>query len=288
MDKVEGELIPLHILNARKPEEIAADQVKMETKLLEEHPVKFWIDRMATAMLPASDISVVNDEHGLVAEPVNGAAGRPTLINVKGLEMNRSYVIYVSVKRYHTDICNTMRIAHHTDETAPPAPPDFPSLPAILATVKSIKTAQMDEVSSLLRPPKIVAMTLESVSIILFGVKKKNSSDLTWKEIAKLYKDRHIIDDIATFQTAALEKRSFDLLERYYITRKEFTAEKVARANKACVSLFNWVQAQYAYCKQLNTYREYYGDKALDRYFKKVRRCCVCVCIGSCAMISAM
>lgn len=123
--------------------------------------------------------------------------------------------------------------------------------PAVLEAqrgVQNIKKQHLSEIRSMANPPAAVKMTMESVCILL-------GYDVgTWRDVQLVIRKDDFIPNIVSFNSEELlpvELREY--MERVYLTREDYTFEIVHRASKACGPLVQWVQAQLAYSRILQS-----------------------------------
>jgi dynein heavy chain 1 len=117
--------------------------------------------------------------------------------------------------------------------------------PAVIEAQKSvqnIKKQHLTEVRSMQNPPAGVKLALEAVCTIL-GHKVDS-----WKAIVLVVRRDDFIASIVQFDnerqmTTPLRKK----MMKEYLSKEEFTFEKVNRASKACGPLVQWVHAQVTY-----------------------------------------
>lgn len=122
--------------------------------------------------------------------------------------------------------------------------------PAVLEAQKSvqnIKRQHLTEVRSMGNPPNGVKLALEAVCTLL-GEKPDS-----WKTIQGIVRKDDFIGRIVTFDneermTAQLRRK----MNNDYLSKEDFTFEKVNRASKACGPLVQWVEAQVMYSEILN------------------------------------
>ncbi|CBX94114.1 similar to cytoplasmic dynein 1 heavy chain 1 [Plenodomus lingam JN3] len=118
--------------------------------------------------------------------------------------------------------------------------------PAVIEAQKSvqnIKRQHLTEVRSMQNPPAGVKLALEAVCTIL-GHKLPDG----WKTIVSIVRRDDFIASIVQFdnerQMTAAHRRK---MQTEYLSKEEFTFEKVNRASKACGPLVQWVTAQVTY-----------------------------------------
>ncbi|RMZ70649.1 dynein heavy chain [Pyrenophora seminiperda CCB06] len=109
-------------------------------------------------------------------------------------------------------------------------------------SVQNIKRQHLTEVRSMQNPPAGVKLALEAVCTIL-GHKPDS-----WKTIVSIVRRDDFIASIVQFdnerQMTAGHRRK---MQNEYLSKEEFTFEKVNRASKACGPLVQWVSAQVTY-----------------------------------------
>ncbi|KAL8759989.1 MAG: hypothetical protein Q9199_000365 [Rusavskia elegans] len=117
--------------------------------------------------------------------------------------------------------------------------------PAILSardSVSNIKRQQLNEVRSLPNPPTGVKLALEAVCTLL-GHKVDS-----WKTIQGLVRRDDFIASIVGYDNEGQMTRSHRLkMQNDFLSKDEFTYERVNRASKACGPLVQWVEAQVNY-----------------------------------------
>ncbi|CAO1601385.1 dynein heavy chain [Xanthoria calcicola] len=117
--------------------------------------------------------------------------------------------------------------------------------PAILSardSVSNIKRQQLNEVRSLPNPPMGVKLALEAVCTLL-GHKADS-----WKTIQGLVRRDDFIASIVGYENERQMTRSHRLkMQNDYLSKDDFTYERVNRASKACGPLVQWVEAQVNY-----------------------------------------
>ncbi|CAI5758795.1 unnamed protein product [Candida verbasci] len=123
--------------------------------------------------------------------------------------------------------------------------------PAVLEAqrgVQNIKKQHLTEIRSMSNPPAAVKMTMESVCILLgYDVS-------SWRDVQLVIRKDDFIPNIVSFDGEAqisLELRNY--METNYLAREDYTFEVVHRASKACGPLLQWVRAQLAYSKILDS-----------------------------------
>ncbi|KAF1993187.1 dynein heavy chain [Amniculicola lignicola CBS 123094] len=117
--------------------------------------------------------------------------------------------------------------------------------PAVLEaqkSVQSIKRQHLTEVRSMGNPPAGVKLALEAVCTLL------GHKITSWKDIQAIVRRDDFIASIVQFdnerQMTANHRRK---MQAEYLSKEDFTFEKVNRASKACGPLVQWVTAQVNY-----------------------------------------
>lgn len=114
-------------------------------------------------------------------------------------------------------------------------------------SVSNIKRQHLTEVRSMQNPPAGVKLALESVCTLL----GHRSSD--WKSIVGIVRRDDFIASIVNYDnerqmTPALRSK----MNSDFLSKEEFTFERVNRASKACGPLVQWVEAQVNYSEILD------------------------------------
>ncbi|KAI4149876.1 MAG: hypothetical protein L6R39_002408 [Caloplaca ligustica] len=117
--------------------------------------------------------------------------------------------------------------------------------PAVLTaqeSVRNIKRQQLNEVRSLANPPAGVKLALEAVCTLL-GHKPDS-----WKTIQGIVRRDDFIASIVGYDNERQMTKSLRLrMQNDFLSKDEFTYERVNRASKACGPLVQWVEAQVNY-----------------------------------------
>ncbi|KAL8693410.1 MAG: hypothetical protein Q9218_001759 [Villophora microphyllina] len=117
--------------------------------------------------------------------------------------------------------------------------------PAVLSakeSVSNIKRQHLTEVRSLANPPTGVKLALEAVCTLL-GHKVDN-----WRTIQAIVRRDDFIASIVGYDNERQMTRSHRLkMQNEFLSKDDFTYEKVHRASKACGPLVQWVEAQVNY-----------------------------------------
>ncbi|ODH44999.1 dynein heavy chain, cytoplasmic [Paracoccidioides brasiliensis] len=122
--------------------------------------------------------------------------------------------------------------------------------PAVLEAQKSvsnIKRQQLTEVRAMGSPPASVRLALESVCTLL-GHKVDS-----WKTIQAIIRRDDFIASIVNYDNEKQMTRPLrNKMKSDYLTKDEFTFERVNHASKACGPLVKWVEAQVNYSEILD------------------------------------
>lgn len=122
--------------------------------------------------------------------------------------------------------------------------------PAVLEAQKSvsnIKRQHLTEVRSMGNPPNGVKLALEAVCTLL-GHKVDS-----WKTIQGIIRKDDFIASIVNYDNERQMTRNHRVKMRNdFLSKEEFTFEKVNRASKACGPLVQWVEAQVNYSEILD------------------------------------
>jgi dynein heavy chain 1, cytosolic len=109
-------------------------------------------------------------------------------------------------------------------------------------SVQNIKRQHLTEVRSMGSPPAGVKLALESVCTLL-GHKVDS-----WKTIQGIVRRDDFISSIVNYDNEAQMTRNLRIkMQNEYLSKEEFTFERVNRASKACGPLVQWVEAQVNY-----------------------------------------
>ncbi|EAU37053.1 dynein heavy chain [Aspergillus terreus NIH2624] len=121
--------------------------------------------------------------------------------------------------------------------------------PAVLEAQKSvsnIKRQHLTEVRSMGNPPAGVRLALEAVCTLL-GHKVDN-----WKTIQGIVRKDDFIASIVNYDNERQMTRNHRVkMQNEYLSKEDFTYERVYRASKACGPLVQWVEAQVNYSEIL-------------------------------------
>ena len=122
--------------------------------------------------------------------------------------------------------------------------------PAVIAAQKSvrdIKRQHLTEVRSMGNPPQGVKLALDSVCTLL-GHKIDS-----WKTVQGIVRRDDFIASIINYDNEKQMTKSLRIKMRNdFLSKEDFTYEKVNRASKACGPLVQWVEAQVNYSEILD------------------------------------
>jgi dynein heavy chain 1 len=122
--------------------------------------------------------------------------------------------------------------------------------PAVLEaqrSVSNIKRQQLTEVRSMQNPPAGVKLALESVCTLL-GHKVPD-----WKTIVSIVRKDDFIASIVNYDNEKqMTPQHRVKMKADYLSKEDFTFERVNRASKACGPLVQWVEAQVNYSEILD------------------------------------
>lgn len=117
-----------------------------------------------------------------------------------------------------------------------------PAVQEARVSVNNIKRQHLTEVRSMGNPPTGVKLALEAVCTLL-GHKADS-----WKTIQGIVRRDDFISSIVDFDNERQMTRSHRLrMQNDFLSKDEFTYERVNRASKACGPLVQWVEAQVNY-----------------------------------------
>ncbi|KAJ5973393.1 hypothetical protein N7481_010603 [Penicillium waksmanii] len=110
-------------------------------------------------------------------------------------------------------------------------------------SVSSIKRQHLTEVRSMSNPPAGVRLAMEAVCTLL-GHKVVGD----WKAVGSILRREDFIASIVHYNNEKQMTRSHRIkMQNEYLSKEEFTYERVNRASKACGPLVQWVEAQVNY-----------------------------------------
>ncbi|KAF2152302.1 hypothetical protein K461DRAFT_241389 [Myriangium duriaei CBS 260.36] len=116
-----------------------------------------------------------------------------------------------------------------------------PAVEEAQRSVNNIKKQHLTEVRSMQNPPAGVKLALEAVCTLL----DQGNKPADWKSIVAIVRKDDFIARIVQYDNEANMKGPLRMkMEREYLSKEDFTYEKVNRASKACGPLVQWVEAQ--------------------------------------------
>lgn len=114
-------------------------------------------------------------------------------------------------------------------------------------SVQNIKRQHLTEVRSMQNPPAGVKLALESVCTLL----GHRATD--WKSIVSIVRRDDFIASIVNYDNERqMTPQHRTKMRNEYLSKDEFTFERVNRASKACGPLVQWVEAQVNYSEILD------------------------------------
>jgi len=116
-----------------------------------------------------------------------------------------------------------------------------PALLSAKQSVQNIRKTQLDEVRALARPPKMIQLTMEMVTIMI------GEKNLEWTEIRKVIRRDDFIATVVNFDPLTLSERQVKQVVENYMQNPELDYNSVDRASKACGPLFQWAESQISY-----------------------------------------
>ena len=111
----------------------------------------------------------------------------------------------------------------------------------------SIKKQHMVEVKSMANPPPLIKMAQESVCIL-----RGESSPIDWKGIGAVTMKENFIPSIVNFNTDGITDDIRKNFAKDYLSKPEYTHDRIYRANVACGPMVKWAIAQLEYAEILN------------------------------------
>lgn len=117
-----------------------------------------------------------------------------------------------------------------------------PAVEEAMKSVSNIKRQHLTEVRSMGNPPASVRLALEAVCTLL-----GHTVD-SWKTIQGLIRRDDFIASIVNYDNSSQMTRKHRVkMQNEYLSKEDFTYERVFRASKACGPLVQWVEAQVNY-----------------------------------------
>ncbi|KAF2396617.1 cytoplasmic dynein-like protein 1 heavy chain 1 [Trichodelitschia bisporula] len=118
-----------------------------------------------------------------------------------------------------------------------------PAVAEAQKSVSNIKRQHLQEVRSMARPPTGVKLAMEAVCTLLGH---KNLGD--WGSVTSVIRQEGFIPSIVNYDNEKQMTRALRIKMRNdYLSKEEFTYDRVNRASKACGPLVQWVEAQVNY-----------------------------------------
>ncbi|KAL9078918.1 MAG: hypothetical protein Q9157_002174 [Trypethelium eluteriae] len=122
-----------------------------------------------------------------------------------------------------------------------------PAVEEAQKSVSNIKRQHLTEVRSMQNPPAGVKLALESVCTLL------GHKAVDWRAIQAIIRRDDFIASIVNYDNERMMTKSHRTKMRSdYLSKDDFTFEKVNRASKACGPLVQWVEAQVNYSEILD------------------------------------
>lgn len=147
-----------------------------------------------------------------------------------------SLMIQANLEKQEKEVAQRKEVVNADLEKAEPAVLDAQE------SVKNIKRQHLTEVRSMGNPPAGVKLALESVCTLL-GHKVDS-----WKTIQGIVRRDDFIASIVGYDNERQMTRSHRTrMQNDFLSKDEFTFERVNRASKACGPLVQWVEAQVNY-----------------------------------------
>ncbi|KAK4618664.1 Dynein heavy chain, cytoplasmic [Fulvia fulva] len=117
-----------------------------------------------------------------------------------------------------------------------------PAVEEAQRSVSNIKRQHLTEVRSMQNPPAGVKLALEAVCTLL------GHKAVDWKTIGSIIRREDFIASIVNYDNERqMTPQHRTKMQAEYLSKEEFTFERVNRASKACGPLVQWVQAQVHY-----------------------------------------
>jgi dynein heavy chain 1 len=120
-----------------------------------------------------------------------------------------------------------------------------PALLSAKQSVQGIKKSHLDEVRSLLKPPKAVQLTMEMVNVMI------GESIADWNDVRRVIRKEDFITTVVNFDPLTLTAKQIKTVEENYLKAEGFDYTTVDRASKACGPLYNWASSQILYATVL-------------------------------------
>lgn len=147
-----------------------------------------------------------------------------------------SLTIQANLEKQEDEVARRKEVVNADLEKAEPAVLDAQE------SVSNIKRQHLTEVRSMGNPPAGVKLALEAVCTLL-GHKADN-----WKTIQGIIRRDDFIASIVGYDNERQMTRSHRMkMQNDFLSKDDFTYERVNRASKACGPLVQWVEAQVNY-----------------------------------------
>jgi len=122
-----------------------------------------------------------------------------------------------------------------------------PAVAEAQRSVSNIKRQHLTEVRSMQNPPASVKLALESVCTLL------GHKAIDWKAIISIVRKDDFIASIVNYDNERqMTPQHRAKMKSDYLSKEDFTFERVARASKACGPLVQWVAAQVNFSEILD------------------------------------
>ncbi|CAG0913348.1 unnamed protein product [Notodromas monacha] len=111
--------------------------------------------------------------------------------------------------------------------------------------VQSIKKQHLAEIRTMVNPPPIVKLAIESICLLL------GEPVTDWKAIRGIIMRDNFISNIVNFSTDDISDEARHVMMTKYLTNTDYTFEKANRASQACGPMVKWAIAQINYSDML-------------------------------------
>lgn len=118
-------------------------------------------------------------------------------------------------------------------------------------SLQQISRAQMQELQSMVNPPKLVKLALEALCTLLYGW-----SHSKWEGIRKILHHEDFGPSLMKYRGQNLTPELVELLDQKYIANPQFTEATIGRASKACAPLVLLIQSHVAFRKLTTRFEE--------------------------------
>ncbi|CAG8978577.1 hypothetical protein HYALB_00010542 [Hymenoscyphus albidus] len=153
-----------------------------------------------------------------------------------------SLEVQVALEKQETAVAERKEIVMHDLANAEPAVEEAQK------SVSNIKRQHLTEVRSMGNPPQGVRDALESVCTLLGHKVGKD-----WKLVQAVVRKDDFIASIVNYDNERqMTKALREGMRKNYLSKEDFTYERVNRASKACGPLVQWVTAQVNYSEILD------------------------------------